>query len=91
MISADIVKLSLEEFMNLVEKYEDEAVQEYKKKSLAMRSTWIQFWIPMKENQCRKCYIDELKNKYYENGWKQVDINFVQEKNITYLMILLWA
>ena len=33
MVSPDIIKLSSEEFMTLVEKYESEAVKEYKKRS----------------------------------------------------------
>lgn len=42
MISPDIIKLSSEEFIGLVEKYEAEAVKEYKMQSHEMRDDYIQ-------------------------------------------------
>lgn len=55
MISPDIIKLSSEEFMALVEKCEAEAVKEYKNQAPEMRDSYIQFWVPVNEKQCRKC------------------------------------
>ena len=90
MVSPDIIKLSSEEFMTLVEKYESEAVKEYKKEVPEMRDSYIRFWVPVNEKQCRKCFIDELKSEYLKNGWKQVDIKFVEDRT-TSLMICLRA
>lgn len=90
MISPDIIKLSSEEFMALVEKCEAEAVKEYKKEAPEMRDSYIQFWVPVNEKQCRKCFVDGLKTEYLENGWRQVDIEFVKDRT-TSLMIRLWA
>lgn len=90
MVSPDIIKLSSEEFMTLVEKYEAEAVNEYKNQAPEMRDTYIQFWVPVNEKQCRKCFVDGLKNEYLDNGWRQVDIEFVEDRT-TSLMIRLWA
>lgn len=92
MVSPDIIKLSSEEFMTIVEKYEAEAVKEYKKETPEMRDSYIRFWVPVNEKQCRKCFIDELKSEYLKNknGWKQVDIEFVEDRT-TSLMIRLWA
>ena len=90
MISADIIKLSSEEFMALVEKCEAEAVKEYKNEAPEMRDSYIQFWVPVNEKQCRKCFVDGLKTEYLENGWRQVDIEFVKDRT-TSLMIRLWA
>ena len=70
MVSPDIIKLSSEEFMTLVEKYEAEAVKKCKKESSEMRDSYIQFWVPINEKQCRKCFINELKSEYLENGWR---------------------
>lgn len=76
--------------MTLVEKYEAEVVKEYKKEAPEMRDSYIRFWVPVNEKQCRKCFIDELKSEYLKNGWKQVDIEFVEDKT-TSLMICLRA
>ena len=43
MVSPDIIKLSSDEFMTLVEKYEAEAVKEYKKEAPEMRDSCILF------------------------------------------------
>lgn len=90
MVSPDIIKLSSEEFMTLIEKYESEAVKEYKKEAPEIRDSYIRFWVPINEKQCRKCFIDELKSEYLKNGWKQVDIKFVEDRT-TSLMICLRA
>ena len=90
MVSPDIIKLTSEEFMALVEKYEADAVKEYKKEAPEMRDPRIMFWVPVNEKQCRKCFIDDLKSEYLKNGWKQVDIEFIKDKRTT-LMICLRA
>ena len=43
MISSDIIKLTSEEFMTLVEKYEAEAVKEYKEQAPETRDPYIMF------------------------------------------------
>lgn len=90
MISSDIIKLTSEEFMTLVEKYEAEAVKEYKEQAPEMRDPYIMFWIPINEKQCRTEILEELKAKYLENGWRTVEIKFVKDRT-TSLMICLWA
>lgn len=92
MISVDAIKLSLEEFIGLVEKCEDKAVKEYKEQSPEIRDVYIQFWVPIREKQCRKSYINDLKSEYLKNGWRQVDIEFVKDRTTYHsLMIRLWA
>ena len=90
MVSPDIIKLTSEEFMALVEKYEADAVKEYKELVPEVRDPYIMFWIPIKEEQCRKSLLEELKTKYLELGWRRVDIKFVTDRT-TSLMICLWA
>lgn len=90
MISPDIIKLSQEEFISLIEKYEAEAVKEYKKEAPEMRDSYIQFWVPINEKQLRTSFINELKTKYLEMGWRKVDINFVEDRTVS-LMVCLWA
>lgn len=89
MVSPDIIKLTSEEFMDLVEKYEADAVKEFKKKAPEERDSYILFWIPIKEKQCRKEVLEELKTKYLELGWRTVDMTFVTDRT-TSLMICLW-
>ena len=90
MISPDIIKLSQEEFIALVEKYEAEAVKEYKEQAPETRDPYIIFWVPVNEKQCIKCFVDGLRNEYLENCWRQVDIAFVKDKTAS-LMIRLIA
>lgn len=89
MISPDI-KLSQEEFIAIVNKYEAEAVKKYKEQAPETRDPYIIFWVPVNEKQCRKCFVDGLRNEYRENGWRQVDIVFVKDKTAS-LMIRLIA
>ena len=89
MVSPDIIKLTSDEFMALVKKYEAEAVKEYKEESPEERDSYIKFWIPINEKQCRKEVLEELKAKYLEKGWRIVDMKFVEDRT-TSLMICLW-
>lgn len=90
MVSPDIIKLTSEEFMALVEKYEADAVKEYKDLVPEVRDPYIMYWIPIKEEQCNKSLLEELKTKYLDLGWRMVDIKFVTDRT-TSLMICLWA
>lgn len=90
MVSPDIIKLTSEEFMALVEKYEAEAVKEYKEESPEERDSYIKFWIPINEKLCSTEVLEELKAKYLELGWRTVTVQFIKDRT-TSLMVCLWA
>ena len=88
MIKPDDIMLSSAEFMALVEKYEAEAVKDYKKAAPEIREHYI-IEVPLHKSLCKKCFIDDLKVKYIENGWREVTAQYNQD-DPTILIIILW-
>lgn len=89
MIKPDDIMLSSTEFMTLVEKYETEAVKDYKKAAPETRECYIIVEVPLHKSLCKKCFIDDLKVKYIENGWREVTAQYSQDDPTT-LTIILW-
>lgn len=89
MIKPDDIMLSSAEFMALVEKYEAEAVKDYKKSTPETREHYIIIEVPLHKSICKKSFIDDLKVKYIENGWREVTAQYNQDDPTT-LIIILW-
>ena len=89
MIKPDDIMLSSAEFMALVEKYEAEAVKDYKKAAPETREHYIIIEVPLHKSLCKKYFIDDLKVKYIENGWREVTAQYNQDDPTT-LIIILW-
>ena len=66
MIKPDDIMLSSAEFIALVEKYEADAVKDYKKASPETRECYIIIEVPLHKSLCKKGFIDDLKVKYIE-------------------------
>lgn len=57
MIKPDDIMLSSAEFMTLVEKYEAEAVKDYKNVSPETRECYIIIEVPLHKSLCKKCLL----------------------------------
>lgn len=79
MIKPEDLKLTYEEFVSIVGKHEEVAVNEWKRENPEDRdcNVWISFYLS--KDLIKEEYLTRLQDTYISYGWGAVEISFVND------------
>lgn len=88
MLKPEDLFITENEFFQLVEQHEKNWLEENQQLPIDERKQCVQFWISISEEIVNPNYITKLKSLYHEQQWDKVEIEWINDRTKS-LMILL--
>lgn len=88
MIKPADLYMTKEEFDKIILDAEVEFMNQRASDAPKDRQKYVQFWVNIDPSEIPKSYIDDLEVAYFNAGWNNVQVKFVNDRT-TSLMVLL--
>lgn len=88
MIKPTDLHMTKEEFDKIILDAEVEFMNQRASYAPKDRQKYVQFWVNIGPGEIPKNYIDDLEESYFNAGWDNVQVKFVNDRTMS-LMVLL--
>lgn len=88
MIRPQDIYISEDEFNSLVVNAETAYMEERNKTPLTEREPFVKFWVKVCSQLVPKQFLLTLDERYRENGWKRVRVEFVNDRTESLMIYL---
>jgi hypothetical protein len=80
MLEPNILAITENEFISLVNTHEQNWIEERKKTPIRQRDSCVQFWVRINRCFVLPQYIDNLRKEYKKQGWSEVQIEWIEDR-----------
>lgn len=87
-ITPDDFKISYTEFSDVCKKELHKTLEEWQSQPYNEKETVLKTWVRISPNIIKDTYPSMLYNDLSQNGWKKIEIRFVEDRTVSLLIIL---